>query len=620
MRIMAYDYPKLSANHVRVLELQPADSWDAPISCHLTIQLIQDQPYEALSYVWGKADVYTAQISCQDNEDDTTTGALTIGANLATALKAYRLPHTARRLWVDAICIKQQDLLERQAQVRMMGSIFQNAVQVLCWLGAFQNPSMDEQVARIAIDTLSQFNKDQYGELKKIQGLLHDAKDITDETERELMRAWRAIKIFFDLEYFHRAWIIQEIGLARVAVMSWGRSDIQILWKDVAKFVLFLDDNGASVINHLSLKSWVCNHVNLVWSNDSLGKPLYDFVEVLHWARVHLSTDARDYVYSLLGHPSAKIEDIPLIEPRYTISTEEVYTNLAKNVIQRTNSLHILAFVDHDENEHLLDLPSWVPDWHALNLVAPIRYGTFSAAKEFDTVNIRSAATPEMTRLEVQGYLIDSIAAYTTMVNPNELTITTHEAEMKKTTPFLIDHIYEKLILGMENTSAPTTEAFMNAVCSVLTGAHRENLPAANNDRLYRQRADFAAYVLDYDKIRLPGETGSFYSTFSDNDRNAVEALASNGSAAQYVQDMTWTSMCRRVFRTANGNIGLGPRIMREADVVIVAKGSRYPLVLREVKGQYRLVGAALLYGYMDGEAEKLAQTGKFTEQSFVVC
>lgn len=617
---MAYDYPKLSTHQVRVLELQPSDSWDEPISCHLTIQFIEDGPYEALSYVWGKADIYTAQIRCQDNHDASTAGALTIGANLATALKAYRLPHTARRLWVDAICIKQQDVLERQSQVRMMGSIFRNANQVLCWLGAFQNPSVDEQVARVAITTLLQFNNDPNGELKKIQSLIHRGEQSVNEADAELTRAWHAIKTFFDLEYFHRAWIIQEIGLAQLAVMSWGRSDIQILWKDVAKFVLFLDDNGASVINHLSLKSWVCNHVNLVWSNDSQGKPIYDFVEVLHWARVHLSTDARDYVYSLLGHPSARIEDVPLIEPRYTISTEEVYTDLAKNVIQRTDRLHILAFVDHDENQHLLDLPSWVPDWHALNLVAPLRYPTFSAAKEFDAIKIHSAATPNMTLLEIEGYLIDSIIAYTSIVNPNELTITTREAEDQKTTPFLIDHIYEKLVLGVESTSAPSTEDFMNAVCSMLTGGHRENSPAASNDRLYLQRADLAAYILAYNKLRLANETGSFYGTFSDHDKQTVLDLASSGSAKQYVQDMTWTSMCRRVFRTANGSIGLGPRIMSKDDIVIVTKGSKYPLVLREANGQYRLVGGGLLYGFMDGEAEKLAQAGKFTLQTFILC
>ncbi|CEJ91076.1 hypothetical protein VHEMI06814 [[Torrubiella] hemipterigena] len=616
---MAYDYPKLSTHQVRVLELQPSDSWDEPISCHLTIQLIEDRPYEALSYVWGKADIYTAQIRCQDNEDASTAGPLTIGANLATALKAYRLPHTARRLWVDAICIKQQDVLERQSQVRMMGSIFRNASQVLCWLGAFQNPSVDEQVARVAITTLLQFNNDPNGELKQIQSLIHRGERTANQADAELTRAWHAIKTFFDLEYFHRAWIIQEIGLAQLAVMSWGRSDIQILWKDVARFVLFLDDNGASVINHLSLKSWVCNHVNLVWSNDPLGKPIYDFVEVLHWARVHLSTDARDYVYSLLGHPSAIIEDVPLIEPRYTISTEEVYTDLAKNVIQRTDRLHILAFVDHDENQHLLDLPSWVPDWHALNLVAPLRYPTFAAAKEFDAIKIHSAATPNMTLLEIEGYLIDSIVAYTSIVNPNELTITTREAEDQKTTPFLIDHIYEKLVLDIESTPAPSTEDFMNAVCSMLTGAHRENSPAASDDRLYLQRADFAAYVLEYNKLRPTNETSSFYATFSDQDKQTVQNLASSGSAEQYVQDMTWTSMCRRVFRTSNGSIGLGPRIMSKDDIVIVTKGSKYPLVLREVNRQYRLVGGGLLYGFMDGEAERLAQAGKFTLQTFIL-
>ena len=57
-----------------------------------------------------------------------------------------------------------------------------------------------------------------------------------------------------------------------------------------------------------------------------------------------------------------------------------------------------------------------------------------------------------------------------------------------------------------------------------------------------------------------------------------MQALASTGCATQFVQDMTWTSMCRRVFITQDGQLGLGPRTVADGDVVAVLPGSSIPL------------------------------------------
>lgn len=610
-----YDYPKLPPQHIRVLELQPASSITAGLACQLTIQKIQDLPYEALSYVWGKPTVFRSTIRCQDGTVETSAGSLAIGANLATALLVYRLPDRPRRLWVDAICIRQDDLLERHDQVRMMGDIFRNATQVLCWLGAFEDPSVDEPTALLAIDYLRQFNKDKRGHLRRIQAHLHD--NTSEKDGHRLSRSWSAIKAFFDREYFHRAWIIQEIGLARRAMISWGSSQIYIDWREVAEFVLFLDDNGASVINHLELKSWVCNHINLVWSNDKNGKPVFDFSEILHWARVHLSTDPRDFVYSLLGHPSAVVDGVPIIEPTYTITTAEVYTTLAINVIKRMDSLHILAFVDHGEGTALLKLPTWVPDWHALNLVAPLRYPTGASGKEFDGITIDTSQ--EMATVRSRGFIVDKICAYSDMINPKELVVTDYGTENKKKIPFLFDHMYR--VLGFNQASVQaSTDYFIHSLSSILTGAYHGTTAAASGEMLNQQRADCAAYILDFEKVRTAKEPPGFVGSLTKEQRAKVETLASTGSASQFVQDMTWTSMCRKVFRTTEGHMGLGPRTLAHDDICVVLKGSVYPLILRQFGDQYQLIGPVLLYGFMDNEIEEAQRTGGCNDQDLDIC
>ena len=140
------------------------------------------------------------------------------------------------------------------------------------------------------------------------------------DTDGPLLNSWLAIKELFDLEYFHRAWIIQEVGLARHARFFWGTQDVWLDWPEVAAFSSFMDVNGASVVNYFQLKSWVANHINLVWATDSSGRPTYSFVEVLHWARVHRSTDPRDYIYALLSHPNAKVDGNLLVQPNYAIT------------------------------------------------------------------------------------------------------------------------------------------------------------------------------------------------------------------------------------------------------------------------------------------------------------
>jgi hypothetical protein len=51
------------------------------------------------------------------------------------ALRELRLEGKERVLWIDALCINQADHLERQEQVQQMHQIYENAVQVMVWLG-----------------------------------------------------------------------------------------------------------------------------------------------------------------------------------------------------------------------------------------------------------------------------------------------------------------------------------------------------------------------------------------------------------------------------------------------------------------------------------------------------
>lgn len=58
-----------------------------------------------------------------------------VTASLYEALSYLRYPDRTRTLWIDAVCINQDDIEERAAQVAIMRLIYTQADRVIIWLG-----------------------------------------------------------------------------------------------------------------------------------------------------------------------------------------------------------------------------------------------------------------------------------------------------------------------------------------------------------------------------------------------------------------------------------------------------------------------------------------------------
>ncbi|OBS22634.1 hypothetical protein FPOA_08967 [Fusarium poae] len=113
----------------RTRHLQLSAPWYSCVGLECTfetVDLASAPPYEALSYTWGEEDA-SVRIHLNGKE-------FLVRPNLAYALAALRVSEP-RVLWVDALCINQQDTTERNHQVGMMGGIFRRAERVLVWLG-----------------------------------------------------------------------------------------------------------------------------------------------------------------------------------------------------------------------------------------------------------------------------------------------------------------------------------------------------------------------------------------------------------------------------------------------------------------------------------------------------
>lgn len=118
-----------SRREIRLIALLPGKLFD-PIVVALapfSLDNADALEYEALSYVWGETS------DPQNIELNRVT--FPVATNLYVALQFLRIPSGVRILWVDAICINQNDVEERNYQVGLMSSIYSSAWRVLCWLG-----------------------------------------------------------------------------------------------------------------------------------------------------------------------------------------------------------------------------------------------------------------------------------------------------------------------------------------------------------------------------------------------------------------------------------------------------------------------------------------------------
>jgi hypothetical protein len=124
----AYQPLDQANQETRVLKLLPSRTSSDTLRCKLEVVSLTSNPeFWALSYAWGDIKP-TVILNIEDSQ-------ILITKNLATALRALRSTEDPITLWVDAVCINQNDVYERNYQVRLMRQIYTSAIGVKAWLG-----------------------------------------------------------------------------------------------------------------------------------------------------------------------------------------------------------------------------------------------------------------------------------------------------------------------------------------------------------------------------------------------------------------------------------------------------------------------------------------------------
>ena len=145
-KVTGFRYKPLNPGNeksIRVLHVHPDLSRDGHVCCDLSHSSISAE-YSALSYTWSSTPSASSRDknSKSSGEDEATKTIILndkpfpVRSNLHSFLKSYARRSLADRpLWVDAICINQEDVEEKNRQVGMMWKIYSFTKEVLVWLG-----------------------------------------------------------------------------------------------------------------------------------------------------------------------------------------------------------------------------------------------------------------------------------------------------------------------------------------------------------------------------------------------------------------------------------------------------------------------------------------------------
>ncbi|KAK4556711.1 hypothetical protein LTR86_006282 [Recurvomyces mirabilis] len=270
------------------------------------VSLEENPEYAALSYSWAlangddsKSEVIHLHCKCS-NDDSIHEKEVAITRNLYDGLIRIRTNITKPLpLWVDALCIDQNNSIERQQQVACMAQIYSKASLVIVWIGN----DLDGDEA-LAAEMISE------AKYPKAAAELGDG----------VMYLTNAFESLLAQRYFRRRWIVQELRHAIDVVVCWGeyRADLKSL-RIALQF--HQDRDGSAAPEILSLFDEAYRHS---LRNILVCLASYEDMEC---------SDPRDRLYSLLSLYSECT-----LEADYSVSMEEVGRRLARYMCHQGNT------------------------------------------------------------------------------------------------------------------------------------------------------------------------------------------------------------------------------------------------------------------------------------------
>ena len=356
-------------NMIRLVVLEPASDYHATIHCSLKVVSLDDEPlYEALSYDWGDRSC-TSPIMLDGIAFQVTLG-------LQRALRHLR--HSRREalvLWIDAICIDQQNIEERGSQVLLMSSIYQRARGVLVWLGE------ETATTSTAIGFLRRLNNEfTLLEPGDSSSSLDYKQRLCSICESEPSSSWRSLRELFHHPWWKRLWNVQEAALARKLTMQYGylQFDFALVARPAALLLLLLKDyeQWESAAQYKfsgnikgTIRIWLRAVRMLIFLKVRLSSSFgLGLMEALRHYCSYEITVPRDDIFALEGLAQQQTTLKPM-SPNYWPGANLELLQAAQNIMHVQRNLNFFSWESYEPAQTIYDLPSWAPGWiRALSL------------------------------------------------------------------------------------------------------------------------------------------------------------------------------------------------------------------------------------------------------------
>ncbi|MCJ1262130.1 hypothetical protein MMC22_002000 [Lobaria immixta] len=603
---MSYEYIPLNVhqNEIRLVRVLPGCG-DDELHCTITHERLNPNlDYQALSYAWIDHQVYSKNdINIPEKLFINEDSFCLIQKNLASFFKHIRLAdNTTGLIWVDALCINQNDTTERSSQVLRMSEVYKLAQRVFVWLGPENNDStaalsfikhpLDVEI-RPAHALSTDFAWWSAAELATLESGIRTQATVP---------TWKAVIHLLERAWWSRTWVVQESFLGQELIFMCGH--------EIATWLVL----------------W--NLVENLWAHSHLTRPSTSALSLRHTQ----ASDPRDKVYGLLGLASDAKLIVPC--PDYSLTYEEVYTDLFKTMTSVRGDLDWLTLADSTRNDSIF--PSWYPDLtkkspvDSINTSRSVAEGKlcgFYAAKDSKPVLELDSASLKCT---ITGFMVDrvdGVGAKQEMhtVDPIaiELTQPLSEARGYGTDEEIYEAIWKTLVADQDFNfegardawRAPPTFGLMYAKNALVA----EEQLKANNE--LEEGTPELSYLRNWfarnRELRFARKTIGEW-TLAIGQSHAYDN-PDNTNGFRFERRIQSTMSGRRLITSEKGYLGIANESVCQGDYICIFLGGRMPVVLRPIGDTYRFIGECYIHGIMFGQAWDTLEFGVGSRKQFVL-
>ncbi|KAI0127514.1 heterokaryon incompatibility protein-domain-containing protein [Xylariales sp. AK1849] len=390
-----------SKKEIRLVTIAPG-LFDEPLRCTLTRHELSEAglEFESLSYCWGDlkdtTDItlrhdYSGHADSIHDRGKPAEQSFEVTKSLDLALRHLRHEDGARVIWIDALCINQGSIRERNYAISFMVDLYRLASRVVISLGKegkgehFQGMWDLMDMLSSALERKEAKPLWQHPDLDRAIDEIRfvpKGDSVTPDTSILDMHLSLIFEAFFGYPWFHRVWVVQEAINAKQAVVQCGKQERD--WLDILVMLCWAVKSSRSYVGGWTgsfpsdkLPPFLWARLQAARHGETDAPARLPLLDIVSRGRAFSATDPRDKVFALLsfGEETHDFGELPpRLKPDYGKTSSDVWKDLTRQWIIDHKSLDILAIQREkiDKNNQIAEDTVFITDPESSNSHSPV--------------------------------------------------------------------------------------------------------------------------------------------------------------------------------------------------------------------------------------------------------